>query len=85
MKSPKKLKIESDIPMAILETKYTLRSIDGSDNQMALTFTISKDEAFAPGITEEAVVQALYVRLQEAFPSNTIQAIRIRTEETVLA
>lgn len=71
--------------MAILETKYTLRSIDTNDNQMSLVFTVNKDEAFAPEVTEEAVVQALYLRLQQAFPDNTIQAIRVRTEETTLA
>lgn len=71
--------------MAILETKYTLRSIDANDNQMSLIFTVDKDEAFAPEVTEEAVVQALYLRLQQAFPDNTIQAIRVRTEETTLA
>lgn len=70
--------------MAILETKYTLRSIDASDNQMELVFTVSKDQAFAPEVTEEAIVTALYNRLQQAFPNNTIVAIRVRTEETVL-
>jgi hypothetical protein len=62
-----------------IETKYELKSMDANDNQMTLMISVSKDQAFAPEITEAQVVLAIYNRLQEGFPNNAIQANRIRT------
>lgn len=62
-----------------IETKYELRSQDANDNAMTLIISVQKDQGFAPEITEEQVVLAIYNRLQEGFPNNQIQANRIRT------
>jgi hypothetical protein len=65
--------------ISTIETKYELKSIDTNDNQMTLIISVVKDQAFAPEVTEEQVVLAIYNRLQEGFPSNEILANRIRT------
>jgi len=63
----------------ILETRWSLTSIDDNDNAMTLEFKVTKDQAFAPEVTEDAVAQALYERMQQAFPNNVITASRVRT------
>ncbi len=65
--------------ISILETRWTLVSIDDDDNQMTLEFKVTKDQAFAPEVTEDVVAQALYERMQQAFPNNVINASRVRT------
>lgn len=65
--------------LTIIETRWSLTSIDANDNQMVLEFKVTKDQAFAPEVTEDAVAQALYQRMQQAFPNNVITASRVRT------
>jgi hypothetical protein len=65
--------------VSTLETKYELITMDGEANKMTLVITVDKETGFAPGLTEEQVVLAIYNRLVEAFPTNEIQANRVRT------
>lgn len=65
--------------VTVLKTEYEMTSIDANDNQLTLIISVSRDPGFAPEVTEEQMMLAIYNQLQAGFPSNAIQANRIRT------
>lgn len=66
----------------ILETRYQFRCRDINDNILDLTFTITKDQAMEPGVTEVQIIRALFNRLQNLLPNQTFTLQRVRTTST---
>jgi hypothetical protein len=68
--------------VTILETRYQFRCQDTNDNILDLTFTITKDQAMEPGVSEVQIIRALFNRLQNLLPNQTFTMQRIRTTAT---